>query len=83
MIIKKTVHFQDGLHSRNAMLLAELAREVNGDLKIVSKNGNQINIDCRSMISIILGQILENDVIEFETESEIAKNKLNQIFDKM
>lgn len=81
MIIKKIVHFQDGLHSRNAMLLAELAREVNGDLKIISKNGNPINIDCRSMISIILGQILENDIIEFETESEVAKNKLNQIFD--
>ena len=80
MIIKKTVHFQDGLHSRNAMLLAELAREVNGDLKIVSKNGNPINIDCRSMISIILGQILENDEIEFETSSEEAMIKLDDIF---
>ena len=80
MIIKKTVHFQDGLHSRNAMLLAELARSVNGDLKIVSKNGEPLDIDCRSMISIILGQILENDEIEFETNSNFVTEKLNEIF---
>ena len=80
MIIKKTVRFQDGLHSRNAMLLAELAREVDGDLKIISKNGQPINIDCRSMISIILGQILENDEIEFETNSNFVTEKLNEIF---
>ena len=64
MLIKKTVHFKDGLHSRNAMLLAELARKYDGDLKIVSKNGNPLDIDCRSIISILLGQILENDEIE-------------------
>ena len=80
MVIKKTVHFKDGLHSRNAMLLSELAREFDGDLKIVSKNGKPLNIDCRSIISILLGQILENDEIELETNSEVVKNRLNEIF---
>ena len=80
MIIKKTVHFQDGLHSRNAMLLAELAREYNGDLKIISKNGQPLNIDCRSIISIILGQILENDEIELETNTNEVAIKLDNIF---
>lgn len=80
MIIKKTVHFKDGLHSRNAMLLAELARKHNGDLKIISKNGMPLSIDCRSIISILLGQILENDEIELETNSKEVKEELNKIF---
>lgn len=80
MIIQKTVHFKDGLHSRNAMLLAELARKHDGDLKIVSKNGVPLNIDCRSIISILLGQILENDQIELETNSTEVKNELDKLF---
>ena len=80
MIIQKTVHFKDGLHSRNAMLLAELARKYDGDLKIVSKNGVPLNIDCRSIISILLGQILENDQIELETNSTEVKNELDKLF---
>lgn len=80
MIIQKTVYFKDGLHSRNAMLLAELARKHDGDLKIVSKNGVPLNIDCRSIISILLGQILENDQIELETNSTEVKNELDKLF---
>ena len=80
MLIQKTVHFKDGLHSRNAMLLSELARKHNGDLKIVSKNGSPLNIDCRSIISILLGQILENDTIELETSSEDVVLELEKIF---
>lgn len=80
MIIKKTVYFKDGLHSRNAMLLAELARKYDGDLRIISKNGNPLSIDCRSIISILLGQILENDQIELETSSNEVVEELNKIF---
>jgi phosphotransferase system HPr-like phosphotransfer protein len=62
------------------MLLAELARKHNGDLKIISKNGTPLSIDCRSIISILLGQILENDEIEMETNSIEVKEELNKIF---
>ena len=62
------------------MLLAELARKHDGDLKIVSKNGVPLNIDCRSIISILLGQILENDQIELETNSTEVKNELDKLF---
>ena len=72
--------FKDGLHSRNAMFLSELARKSNGDLKIISKNDIPIDIDCRSIISIILGQILENDVIELETFSDEVAQELDKIF---
>lgn len=82
MIIKKTVTFKDGLHSRNAMLLAELTRNYNGDLRIVSHNGHPVNINCSSIISIILGQILENDEIELETSSNEVVQRLNEIFKK-
>lgn len=80
MIIRKIVKFKDGLHSRNAMLLSELARQNNGDLKIISKNGSPVNINCNSIISIILCQILENDEIELETSSNKVANGLDEIF---
>ena len=62
------------------MLLAELARKYDGDLRIISKNGNPLSIDCRSIISILLGQILENDQIELETSSNEVVEELNKIF---
>ena len=79
MIIKKTIHFQDGLHSRNAMLLSEIARKYNGDLKIISKNGKPLYVSCSSIISIILAQILENDEIELETQSAECIKEVNEL----
>lgn len=81
MVIKKTIKLKDGLHSRPAMMISKLAREYNGDLRIISKNGSPLSINCSSIISIILGQCLYNDIIEFETNSEDVMNKLNELFD--
>lgn len=66
MIVKN----ESGLHARPASMLMELSNKFKSDIFI---HVNEMKIDCKSIISILLGQIYKDTPIKLVIEGEDEK----------
>ena len=74
MIVKN----ESGLHARPASMLMELSNEFKSDIFI---HVNDMKIDCKSIISILLGQIYKDTPIKLIVEGEDEKIAFEAIVD--
>ena len=74
MIVKN----ESGLHARPASMLMELSNEFKSDIFI---HVNDMKIDCKSIISILLEQIYKDTPIKLIVEGEDEKIAFEAIVD--